>query len=38
MTQGRGTFEMAYDHYERVPPEVQAKIVAAAKPDAEEED
>ena len=38
MTQGRGTFELFYDHYERVPPEVQAKIVAAAKPEAEEED
>lgn len=38
ITQGRGTFEMAYDHYERVPAEVQEKIVAAAKPEAEEED
>ena len=39
MTQGRGTFELFYDHYERMHrPEVQAKIVAAAKPEAEEED
>ncbi|MBX7245024.1 MAG: elongation factor G [Candidatus Sumerlaeaceae bacterium] len=37
-TQGRGTFEMAYHHYERVPGEIQEKIVSAAKPDAEEED
>lgn len=38
ISQGRGTFEMVYDHYERTPAEEQAKIVAAAKPEAEEED
>lgn len=38
ITQGRGTFEMGFDHYERVPAEIQEKIVAAAKPEAEEED
>lgn len=38
ISQGRGTFEMDFDHYERVPAEVQAKIVAAAAPDEEEED
>jgi elongation factor G len=29
MTQGRGTFEMEYDHYDRVPGDIQAKLVAA---------
>jgi elongation factor G len=38
MTQGRGTYEMVFDHYERVPAEIQAKVVAAAKPEAEEEE
>lgn len=38
ITQGRGTFEMGYDHYDRVPAEEQAKIVAAAAPEAEEEE
>lgn len=38
ITQGRGNFEMEYHHYERVPAEEQAKIVAASKPEAEEED
>ena len=38
ISQGRGTFEMDFDHYERVPAEVQAKIVAASAPDEEEED
>lgn len=37
LTQGRGTFEMTMDHYERVPAELQSKIVASAAPDAEEE-
>ncbi|MCE5230046.1 elongation factor G [bacterium] len=31
ITQGRGTFEMEFDHYERVPGEVQEKIIAEAK-------
>ena len=31
LTQGRGTFEMEFSHYERTPPDVQEKIVAAAK-------
>lgn len=38
MTQGRGTFELAFDRYERTPAEVQAKVVAAMKPEAEEEE
>lgn len=38
ITQGRGTFEMVYDHYERTPGEEQAKIVAASKPEEEEEE
>jgi elongation factor G len=38
MTQGRGTYEMVFDHYERVPAEVQAKVVAAARPETEEEE
>jgi elongation factor G len=38
LTQGRGIFEMEYDHYERVPNEVQEKIIAeAAKRKAEED-
>ncbi|RMH30855.1 MAG: elongation factor G, partial [Candidatus Hydrogenedentota bacterium] len=32
MTQGRGTYEMVFDHYERVPAEIQAKVVASMKP------
>ncbi|HXF82821.1 MAG TPA: elongation factor G [bacterium] len=31
MTGGRGTFEMAFSHYEEVPPPVAEKVVAAAK-------
>ena len=38
ISQGRGMFEMEYHHYERVPAEVQAKIVAASAPEEEEED
>lgn len=38
MSQGRGSFEMKFDHYERVPAEEQAKIVAASKPEEEEEE
>ncbi|MCX7719219.1 MAG: elongation factor G [Candidatus Sumerlaeaceae bacterium] len=38
ITQGRGNFEMAYDHYERVPAEIQEKVVAAAAKGAEEEE
>jgi len=38
ITQGRGTFEMTYDHYERVPAEIQEKVVAAAAKGAEEEE
>lgn len=38
MTQGRGTYEMVFDHYERVPAEIQAKVVASMKPEAEEEE
>lgn len=30
MTQGRGQFELEYDHYDRVPSDVQEKLVAAA--------
>ena len=29
LTQGRGTYTSKFDHFERVPPEVQAKVVAA---------
>jgi elongation factor G len=38
LTAGRGTFEMQHDHYERVPADIQAKLVAAAKPHPEDED
>ena len=31
MTGGRGTFEMAFAHYEEVPPQVTEKVVAQAK-------
>ncbi|HET6947192.1 MAG TPA: elongation factor G [bacterium] len=31
MTGGRGTFEMAFSHYEEVPPQVTEKVVAQAK-------
>jgi elongation factor G len=39
LTQGRGTFEMVYDHYEEVPHEIANKIIAArAKLVVEEEE
>jgi len=38
VTAGRGTFSMEFSHYEAVPPNIQAQIVAAYKPRAEEED
>ncbi len=38
ISQGRGIYEMEFDHYERVPAEIQAKIVAAYKNEDEEED
>jgi len=31
MTGGRGTYHMAYSHYEDVPAQIQAKIIAASK-------
>ncbi len=37
MTQGRGMFEMTFSHYERVPAEIQAKIVEEAAKRKEEE-
>ncbi len=30
-TGGRGTYHMAFSHYEEVPAQLQAKIIAAAK-------
>ncbi|NUP95138.1 MAG: elongation factor G [Planctomycetaceae bacterium] len=36
LTQGRGTFTVAFDHLERVPPDVQAKVVAAYQKEKEE--
>ncbi len=38
LTQGRGTFEMAFDHYEEVPHEIAQKIIDARKKDIVEED
>jgi elongation factor G len=38
LTAGRGTFEMEHDHYERVPADLQAKLVAAHKDHPEDED
>ncbi len=37
MTAGQGSYVMDYSHDERTPPQVQAEIVAAYKPKAEEE-
>jgi elongation factor G len=31
MTQGRGTFEMAFSHYEEVPPHLAQKVIAEAQ-------
>jgi len=31
LTQGQGTFEMAFDHYQRVPPHMLEQIVASAR-------
>ena len=36
LTQGRGTYKVTFDHYERVPPEIQAKAVAAYEKEKEE--
>jgi elongation factor G len=37
VTGGQGSFAMEFSHYEPVPPQVQAHIVAQYKPKAEEE-
>jgi elongation factor G len=37
LSQGRGVFQMEYDHYERTPNEIQEKIIAEAKRIKEEE-
>jgi elongation factor G len=36
-TGGRGTFEMAFDHYEEVPPHLAEKIISEAKVEKEKE-
>ncbi|MDR3563868.1 MAG: elongation factor G [Negativicutes bacterium] len=38
MTQGRGTFDMVFDHYEEVPQRIAEQIIAAAKKDKVEEE
>lgn len=38
ISQGRGVYEMGYDHYERVPGDVQEKIIEEAKRLAEDEE
>lgn len=38
MTQGRGKFDMAFDHYEEVPARIAEGIIAANKKDKEDED
>ncbi|MBD3232343.1 MAG: elongation factor G [candidate division Zixibacteria bacterium] len=38
MTQGRGTYEMEFSHYEEVPHDVQEKLIAEAKAAREEEE
>jgi elongation factor G len=37
MTGGQGSFTLDFSHYEMVPPNEQAKIVAAAKKEEEED-
>ncbi len=37
MTSGRGTFTMSFSHYERVPPDIQEKIVAQAQLEEDED-
>ncbi len=37
LTQGKGTFEMKLSHYEEVPKEIEAKIIAAAEKQKEED-
>jgi elongation factor G len=36
MTQGRGSFEMEFSHYEEVPYEITQKIIAESKKEKEE--
>jgi elongation factor G len=38
MTQGRGTFEMAFSHYDPTPPHVQEQIIAASEKQKEEDE
>jgi elongation factor G len=38
LTQGRGVFDMEFDHYERMPGEAQEKVVAEAKKQMTEEE
>ena len=37
LSHGRGTFEAEYDHYDKVPPHIQEKLVSEATQEAEEE-
>jgi elongation factor G len=37
LTQGKGTYEMKLSHYEEVPKEIEAKIIAQAEKEKEEE-
>jgi len=37
LTQGRGTYEIAFSHYEQVPPTIAHRIQAEADPDHDEE-
>ena len=37
-TQGRGSFDMEFDHYEEVPGQLAEKIIALHKEEEEEED
>ena len=36
MTQGKGLFEQKFSHYDKVPADVQAKVIAESKKDNEE--
>lgn len=38
MTQGRGTFQMTFSHFEPTPPQIQEQIIASAEKQEEEED
>jgi elongation factor G len=38
LTQGRGNFEAVYDHYDRVPQQIQDKLIASSTMEEEADD